>query len=110
MKVWRRLAPVLTLIPVVALFPMAGAFDTVDPPPGAVESREIAQELAVAAQRFIDTLEPGMQARYLFQDAERGNFHFFPIARRGVALKQLKEGQRHLALALMNATLSHVGN
>ncbi len=51
-----------------------------------------------------------MQAKYLFQDAERGNFHFFPVSRRGVALKQLKDGQRHLALALMSATLSHVGN
>lgn len=110
MKIRRRLALVLTLVVVVVLFSVAGAFDPVEPPPGAMESREIAQELAVTARRFIDALEPGMQAKYLFQDAERGNFHFFPIARRGVALKQLKEGQRHLALALMNATLSHVGN
>lgn len=51
-----------------------------------------------------------MQAKYLFQDAERGNFHFFPVSRRGMSFKQLKEGQRHLALALMSATLSHVGN
>src|SRR5262249_35845423 len=62
-----------------------------------------------AATRFLDTLEPGMQATYLFQDAERGNFHLFPVARRGVPLKDLKEGQRHLAIALMSATLSHVG-
>lgn len=106
----RGLAFLLTVIGVVAVLSLAGAFDVVKPPPGAIESREIAQELAVTAQRFIDALDPGMQAKYLFQDAERGNFHFFPIARRGVPLKQLKEGQRHLALALMNATLSHVGN
>src|SRR6185295_17643490 len=88
----------------------AGAFDKVQPPPDAIESPEIARELAVAAQRFIDALEPGMQAKYLFRDAERGNFHFFPVARRGVPLKLLKEGHRHLAVALMSATLSHVGN
>jgi hypothetical protein len=78
-------------------------------PPEASDAPEVARELAVAAQRFLDTLEPGMQAKYLFQDAERGNFHFFPVSRRGVPLKDLKEGQRHLALALMSATLSHVG-
>lgn len=80
------------------------------PPPDAIDAPEVAKELAVAAQRFIDTLEPGMQAKYLFQDAERGNFHFFPVSRRGVPLKDLKEGQKHLALALMSATLSHAGN
>jgi hypothetical protein len=79
------------------------------PPPDAMDSPEIAKELAVAAKRFLDTLGPGVQATYLFQDAERGNFHFFPVSRRGVALKNLKEGQRHLAIALMSATLSHVG-
>src|SRR5688572_30700275 len=109
MKFTRRLLPFFTLIVVVALLSMAGAFDGVEPPPGAIDSREVAQEFAVVAQRFIDALEPGMQAKYLFRDAERGNFHFFPIARRGVPLKQLKDGQRHLALALMSATLSHVG-
>jgi hypothetical protein len=109
MKLPRRLPLYVTLLTVVALLPLAGAFDGVDPPAGAIESREIARELAVAAQRFIDALDPGMQALYLFRDAERGNFHFFPIARRGVPLKQLKEGQRHLGLALMSAGLSHVG-
>lgn len=110
MKFRRRLAHLLTLIVVIALFTMAGAFDTVEPPSGAIESREIAQELAATAQRFIDAIDPKLQAKYLFRDAERFNFHFFPIARRGVSLKQLKEGQRHLGLALMSAALSHVGN
>src|SRR5262245_22716092 len=110
MKFRRYLAALVTLIAVAALFSLAGAFDAVDVPPGAIESREIAQELATAAQRFIDALDPKMQAKYLFRDAERFNFHFFPIARRGVPLKQLKEGQRHLGLALMSAALSHAGH
>jgi hypothetical protein len=110
MKNTRCLAFLLTLIAVVAVLSMAGAFNAVKPPPDAIDSPEIARELAVTAKRFIDSLEPGMQAQYLFRDAERGNFHFFPVSRRGVSLKQLKDGQRHLALALMNATLSHVGN
>jgi len=106
----RRRARVLLLLVAVAVFSLAGAAGQVQPPPDAIEAPEVAREMAVTAQRFLDTLEPGQQAKYLFQDAERGNFHFFPVSRRGVALKQLKEGQRHLALALMSATLSHAGN
>jgi len=110
MRSSRRLARLLLLIVVVGLLGLAVHAGRDQPPPDAIESPEIAFELEIAAQRFLDTLEPGMQAKYLFQDAERGNFHFFPVSRRGVSLKDLKEGQRHLALALMSATLSHVGN
>jgi hypothetical protein len=106
----RRHARYFLLIAAVAVMMLAGAVGQNQPPPDAIDAPEVAKELAVAAQRFIDTLEPGMQAKYLFQDAERGNFHFFPVSRRGVPLKQLKEGQRHLALALVSATLSHAGN
>jgi hypothetical protein len=97
------------LIAAVGVLALAAHAGRDRPPPDAIDSPEIARELAQAATRFLDTLEPGMQASYLFQDAERGNFHFFPVARRGVPLKDLKEGQRHLAIALMSATLSHVG-
>ena len=78
--------------------------------PTAIESPEIAAELAVTARQFMDALDPGMQAKYLFQDAERGNFHFFPIARRGVPLKDMKLGQRQLGYALLSVALSHTGN
>lgn len=113
MKFRRLLLPVVafvSLVAIVAWLSLVDAFDKVEPPPEAIESPEIAQELAVAAQRFIDALDPGMQAKYLFRDAERFNFHFFPIARRGVSLHELKDGQRALGLALMSSTLSHVGN
>jgi hypothetical protein len=100
---------IVGLLAVLALLFVARAENASEAPPNAIESPEIAQELAVTAKRFIDTLDPSMQAKYLFQDAERGNFHFFPIARRGVPLKDLKEGQRQLAYSLMNGALSHVG-
>src|SRR5436309_11686310 len=103
-------ARLVSLIGSVLVLTIAAAAGRVPPPPDAIESPEIAKELATLAKRFVDTLEPGMQAKYLFQDAERGNFHFFPVSRRGVPLKQLKEGQRHLALSLMSASLSHAGN
>lgn len=110
MKSKRRLARYFKLTVAVGLLAIAGALGVDQPPPDAIDSPEIAQELSVGAQRFIDALDPGMQAKYLFRDAERGNFHFFPIARRGVPLKDLKEGQRHLGYALLSATLSHAGN
>src|SRR5262245_10539970 len=105
-----RLARLFLLIATAGLLALAAYAGREQPPPDAIDAPEVAKELAVAAQRFLDTLEPGVQAKYLFQDAERGNFHFFPVSRRGVPLKQLKEGQRHLALALMSGALSHVGN
>lgn len=110
MKSRRCLALLMTLVVVVAMLSMAGAFDDVKVPPDAIDSPEIAQEMAIAAQRFIDALGPKNQASYLFQDAERGNFHFFPVSRRGVSMKKLNEGQRHLGLSLMSAGLSHIGN
>src|SRR5262249_51131742 len=113
MKFQRFVLPMVALAAVgaaVAWMSLAGAVGKNETPARAIEAPEIAQELAVAAQRFIDALEPGMQAKYLFRDAERFNFHFFPIARRGVSLHEMKEGQRALGLALMSATLSHVGN
>src|SRR6476660_8827945 len=102
-----RLSRLGLLVVVIGLMAVVASVGQEKPPANAIDSPETAKELAIAAQRFIDTLEPGQQAKYLFQDAERGNFHFFPVSRRGVPLKQLKEGQRHLALALMSATLSH---
>ena len=105
----------LTVTTAVTVLVMAGVAAPGDSPPGAIDSPEIASELAEKAQRFLAAIEPDVKARrvksqFLFQDAERGNFHFFPIARRGVPLKDLKVGQRQLGYALMNAALSQAGN
>ena len=110
MNITRVLPHVVTLVVAITLLSMAGAKDPDPPRPYAIESPQIAQEFAVAAQRFMDSLDPDWQVQYLFQDAERGNFHFFPIARRGVPLNQLNNGQRQLGYALLAAALSHVGN
>ena len=115
MKRIRPSAVVLTLVGIVAVLSMADADDPVAVPPNANDAPEIAGELAESAQRFLAAIEPDVKARriksqFLFQDAERGNFHFFPIARRGAPLKDLKAGQRQLGYALMSGVLSHVGN
>ena len=79
------------------------------PRPNSIDSPRMAGELAEVAKTFLDALDPGMGATYLFNDAERGNFHYFPIPRRGVPLKDLNVGQRQLAYALMITVLSHDG-
>lgn len=104
-----RLALSAALVVLLAGFP-AAAKDDVKTPAHAIDSPEVAAELVTAAKRFIDTVPAKMQAKYLFRDAERGNFHFFPIARRGVPLSSLTEGQRQLGYALLSAALSHAGN
>ena len=100
---------ILVLLVVAVSFSLAGADDPVQPPTGAIESQEVARELAEAAQRFINALDSDTGLKYLMQDAERGNFHYFPISRRGVPLKKLTIGQRQLGYSLMSAALSHVG-
>ena len=104
----RRHVRFIVLISAVAAMALAGAVGRDQPPPDAIDSPEIARELAVAANRFIDTLDAGMQAKYLFQDAERGNFHFFPVSRRGVPAKQLRRTTAPRP-TLASATLSHAG-
>jgi len=84
-------------------------------PANAIDSPDIARELTECATRFLNAIEPDAKAKWFnskmnFKDAERRNFHFFPIPRRGVPLNALKEGQRQLAYALMSASLSHSGN
>ena len=87
---------------------------TIEPHPNAIDSPKIAKELTETALRFLAGIDKDDKAKVkgqlLFQDAERGNFHFFPIPRRGVPLKDLGVGQRQLAIALLNGALSHVGN
>ncbi len=108
MKFTRTLPYFAALFALLTALSISGAFDA-PPRPEAIDAPEVAQELVVTAKRFIETIERSQQAKYLFQDAERGNFHFFPVSRRGVPLKAMKDGQRHLAISLLSATLSHVG-
>ncbi len=71
MSFTRRCFCCLTLMAAVVSLSIAGADGPVEVPPNAIESREVAQELAVTAQRFMDSLDSAMQAKYLFQDAHR---------------------------------------
>jgi len=75
----------------------------------AIDAPEVARELAESATQFLTALGPGMAARYHIKDEERRNFHFFPIARRGVPLKDLNEAQCQLGYSLISTALSRTG-
>lgn len=64
-----------------------------------------------AANRFLASLtaEQRTKATFQFEDAERVNWFFVPIERKGLPLREMGTFQRHLASALLSAGLSQAG-
>ena len=72
----------------------------------------VAQEMIAAAENFLAMLTPEQRKRAAYpftDDKESRYFHFVPIERNGLPLKDMNTAQRQLAYALMNTGLSHVG-
>jgi hypothetical protein len=69
------------------------------------------EQMAEAAQRFLDTLtaEQRAQTLFKFQDPERENWHYVPRQRQGIPLKDLTLAQQPLAHALFASALSAHG-
>jgi hypothetical protein len=67
--------------------------------------------MSEAANRFLASLTPEQQAKATFQfdDAERMNWFFVPIERKGLPLREMSAYQKHLAGALLSAGLSQSG-
>ena len=67
--------------------------------------------MVTAAKAYLNSLTPAERERSLFPFAsdERTNWHFIPIERKGVALREMTPAQKHLAEALMSAGLSQQG-
>lgn len=76
-----------------------------------VEAPGVAREMAAAASNFIAALDAAQRsiALYEIDDAERHKFHFFPIDRKGLPLKDLTRAQNQLAHAFLSTGLSHQG-
>jgi hypothetical protein len=64
-----------------------------------------------AARAYLASLTPEERARGTFPYSadERMNWHFVPIERKGVALREMTTAQKHLADALFSAGLSQRG-
>lgn len=67
--------------------------------------------MAKAANTFLDGLssEQKAKATFTFTDAERKNWHFVPIERKGLPLKEMDAKQKETALALFKTALSQKG-
>jgi len=63
------------------------------------------------ARAYLASLAPEERARgtFPYDSAERMNWHFVPIERKGVALREMTTAQKHLAEALFSAGLSQRG-
>lgn len=70
-----------------------------------------ASTMTEAANRFLASLtaEQKAKATFKFEDAERGNWFFVPIERKGLPLREMQPYQKHLASALLSAGLSQSG-
>ena len=64
-----------------------------------------------AANQFLDALtdEQKKQVMFTFEDAERENWFFTPVPRKGLAMRDMTVAQQHLATALLSAGLSQQG-
>ncbi|MEO8705280.1 MAG: DUF3500 domain-containing protein [Kofleriaceae bacterium] len=100
-----KLFPVLC---VVACTPAASVAQVAEPVP---DDPVLAAEMTEAARRFLSALpEPqARRARFGLDDAERMNWHYIPRARRGVALGELGDPQRHLAYGFLATALGRRG-
>lgn len=69
------------------------------------------QDLAKKANAFLNTLSAELrtQAQFTFGDAERFNWNFVPIARKGPSFRDFDEKQKNAAISLLRASLSDQG-
>ncbi|RFC47317.1 MAG: Protein of unknown function DUF3500 [Verrucomicrobia bacterium] len=76
-----------------------------------VFAHEVADAMALAAQDFLNSLEPDQQkkASFAFEDEERFNWHYIPLERRGLSIREMRPEQRVLAYGLLSTGLSHTG-
>src|SRR3954471_11827486 len=70
-----------------------------------------ASTMTEAANRFLVSLtaEQRAKATFKFEDAERVNWFFVPIERKGLPLREMGAFQQRLATALLSAGLSQSG-
>lgn len=70
-----------------------------------------AQDLAKKANIFLNTLSSELRskAQFTLGDAERFNWNFVPIARKGPSFRDFDEKQKNAAISLLRASLSDQG-
>src|SRR5687767_5057827 len=76
-----------------------------------LRAHEAATEMVAAAHTFLGALsaEQKKLATYPLTDAERENWNFVPIARKGLSFKDTSTQIQALGFALLRTGLSHTG-
>src|SRR5262245_18516478 len=71
----------------------------------------VSEEMALAANRFLEALSPAQRAKASFEwkAEDRHDWHYIPKERKGITFKEMNAAQRQLALALLRAGLSDHG-
>jgi hypothetical protein len=77
----------------------------------AYERTQTASLMVDAAKNYLAALKPAQRAQTMipFDSEERENFHYTPVPRKGLALREMNAEQKHLAEALLSAGLSVQG-
>jgi hypothetical protein len=72
---------------------------------------DVSKEMVEAANLFLQSLDDSQTAKlnFEFDDELRKDWQFIPMERKGLALKEMKSSQQHLAMALVQTALSHRG-
>jgi hypothetical protein len=79
--------------------------------PAIISAHAPATDMLEAASALLGTLsaEQKAQATYPLTNAERENWFFTPVPRKGLPLRQMNRNQQDLARALLRTGLSHTG-
>ena len=77
----------------------------------ALRAHEVPAEMVAAAKQFLGTLTDAQrtQATYPLTDAERENWNFVPIERKGLSFRNTSTLTQAYGIALLRAGLSHTG-
>jgi Protein of unknown function (DUF3500) len=96
MRDWKRLLLII------------GAFGLLT---AAYERTQTASLMVDTAKAYLAALKPAQRAQTSigFDSEERQNFHYTPVPRKGLALREMNPEQKHLAEALLSAGLSVQG-
>ena len=76
-----------------------------------LRAHPIADEMTSAAQQFLNSLDDQQKAKvsFAFEDELRKGWHFIPMERKGLSVKEMKPHQQQLGAALLQSGLSHKG-
>ncbi|MEM7014602.1 MAG: DUF3500 domain-containing protein [Verrucomicrobiota bacterium] len=78
---------------------------------GVGQAHEVGEAMATAATDFLNSLDKEQKDKATFEltDEERENWHYIPIERKGLAIRDMRADQRQLAHGLLSTGLSHTG-